>query len=304
MIKGILAVVCASIAYGLLPIVSKFALSFGLNSASLVVYRCLFAFLFSFGFCLFKHLPSRITKRQIFSLLLFGICGFGLTAFLLTLSYTVLPAGLASMFHFSYPALVAVCMAVLYREKISGAKWGAILLSLFGLVLMSYSSLQNGISLPGMALALLSGVTYAIYIIAVKRSSLSTLHPLVLTKYVTLLNAVTFFLQATFTHEMQFIPNVKALFSILTVALLCTVIPLALLAYGIRSIGSTNASVLNMLEPLVSLFLGVVIFREHMSTVSWIGCALVLCSVLFLTWTQQRNSHDGNIKRPQIGKTE
>ena len=45
-----------------------------------------------------------------------GILGFGLTATLLTASYSYIPVGLATMFHFSYPLFVLLIMVVITRS--------------------------------------------------------------------------------------------------------------------------------------------------------------------------------------------
>ena len=52
-----------------------------------------------------------------------------------------------------------------------------------------------------------------------------------------------------------------------------------LVTVGIRIIGASNASFLNMLEPLTSLAVGAVLYQEIPSVISVAGCGLVIVSV-------------------------
>ena len=61
-------------------------------------------------------------------------------------------------------------------------------------------------------------------------------------------------------------------------ALFCTIGALFLLTYGIRALGASTASVLNMLEPVVSLIAGIIVYHEAVSFTSLLGCVFIVIS--------------------------
>ena len=61
-------------------------------------------------------------------------------------------------------------------------------------------------------------------------------------------------------------------------ALFCTIGALFLLTYGILTLGASTASVLNMLEPVVSLIAGIIVYHEAVSFKSLLGCLFIVIS--------------------------
>jgi len=65
--------------------------------------------------------------------------------------------------------------------------------------------------------------------------------------------------------------------------LFCTVFSLRLLLYGISVLGASNASILNILEPLTSLISGALIYGDQLSIPTMIGCGLVILAILLVS---------------------
>ena len=135
MIKGVLAVLAASVAYGVMPVFSKTAMTQGMNAESVVFFRFLFSAVFALLFLIRRSNRRYVTHQQLRHLLIFGILGFGMTINLLTFSYQYIPTGLATMFHFAYPLVILAVMAVLYHEKITRYKVAAVAVALAGVAL-------------------------------------------------------------------------------------------------------------------------------------------------------------------------
>lgn len=275
--KGILAVIASSFLYGIMPVFTKAVLKQGLNSSSTVFFRFLFAAIFAGIFILVNKKSVQITKKQFLQMLLFGGLGFGGTAALLTASYSLIPMGLATMLHFTYPLFVTVVMAFLFSEKLNGIKIISCLMALAGLGCMA--DFSSGSAL-GILLAALSGITYACYVIATKKSAFSTLDNLVVVFYVNLFASIIFGLKAVVGKNFMMIPNLKSGLMLLFISLFCTVFALLLLTMGVHILGASTASVLNMLEPITSVFAGIIIYHETLSLPASIGCALVVLSSL------------------------
>ena len=159
--KGYLAIIAASLLYGIMPVLSKLLLLEGMNSSSIVVWRFCFSTVFCLAIMLIKKIPFQATPRQIGVMIVVGILGFGMTATLVTAAYNYIPVGLATMFQFSYPLFVLIIMVILTKEKIGALRAVAVAFLAVGLVLMM--DFSGGANYTGIALALLSGVTYAFY---------------------------------------------------------------------------------------------------------------------------------------------
>ncbi|MBQ3587223.1 MAG: DMT family transporter [Oscillospiraceae bacterium] len=275
--KGVLAVVAASFLYGIMPIFTKRVLMEGMTSGSVVFYRLFFSAVFSFIFLMVTRTDIRIEAIQLVHLAVFGIIGFGATMALLTVAYSLIPTGLATMLHFTYPLFVTVVMTVVFREKMSRLKLISCLCALGGLALMADFS---RLSVMGIVLAVCSGITYACYVIANRKSSFSNLPGMVIVFYVSCFAAVFFGIKAVIAKEFMLPKNGLCLCLLLIIAIFCTIITLFLLTYGIKTLGASTASVLNMLEPVISLIAGVIIYKESVTLFSIIGAVLVVAGGL------------------------
>lgn len=275
--KGVLAVVTASFLYGIMPIFTKIVLMEGMTSGSVVFYRLLFSAVVSFLVLKVTKADMYVTKQQFIQLTVFGILGFGATMALLTVAYSLIPTGLATMLHFTYPLFITIVMSVVFKEKISRLKAVSCLCAMSGLVLMADFSRLSAV---GVVLAVCSGVTYACYVIANRKSSFANLPGMVIVFYVSSAAAVFFGLKAAVTKELMLPKNTKCLLLLLAIAVFCTIVTLYLLNYGIKTLGASNASVLNMLEPVVSLLAGIVVYKESVTVLGIMGAVLVVISGL------------------------
>lgn len=273
--KGVLAVIGASCLYGVLPIFVKEILLEGMSNNAMVFNRFLFTAFFAFIIVKAMKLSLRLTHREAIELILAALIGYGLTSSLLTIAYTQIPVGLATMFHFTNPLFVTLAMILIFREKATLFKGISMVCALLGLFLMAdFSSLQP----TGVILATLSGITYATYVIANKKCSFARLNSFVIVFYVGVINAVLFGLIAAFRGELSFPPTVRAFTFMVILALCCTLGALFLLTYGIRTLGASTASVLNMLEPVVSLISGILVYHDSVTLKILIGCAFIVIS--------------------------
>jgi len=276
--KGIAAVVLASIAYGIMPIFTKDLQLLGMPTVTVVFYRFLLASMTTGIYLLASKKGLGVTKRQLKELILLGVAGFGLTAFFLASSYETLPVGLATMFHFTYPIFVVLIMMGPFREKATGMKWLAVGAAVVGLVLLM--DLKGGLSLKGILWAVLSGVTYAVYVIGNRETSLRDLSAVHILFYVTAVSVVVFGLQAVLKGVLIIPSSLRAWGDVLFVSQISTVFALSMLTYGIKTIGATKASMINMLEPVVGVLAGMVVYGERLNVRASIGCAAVLFSVI------------------------
>lgn len=280
MIKGVLAVLAASVAYGVMPVFSKTAMAQGMNAESVVFFRFLFSAVFALLFLIRRSNRRYVTHQQLRHLLIFGILGFGMTINLLTFSYQYIPTGLATMFHFAYPLVILAVMAVLYHEKITRYKVAAVAVALAGVALLA--DFSQGLALPGVLLALGSAVTYAAFVIAGRKSSFAILPPMEVIFFVSAFSTLIFGAKSLLLGQLQAPPNGTAFVCLIIISVVCTIFALAMLTYGIRTLGASTASVLNMLEPVVSVVAGVLAFAEPLNIRTMAGCAAIIAASILI----------------------
>ncbi len=273
--KGVLAVVGASFLYGIMPIFTKQVLLSGLASSALVFNRFFLAALFSFILIKILKIDMTVTKQQLIQLIVIGLIGYGGTAQLLTLAYTLIPVGLATMFHFTNPLFVTLIMIVLFKDNVTVYKVVSCVLAVIGLVLMADFSQMSTL---GVIFAVGSGMTYAIYVVSNKKSSFASLDNLVIIFYVSFVNAIFFAIKTLVAGEFSFPPTATGWLYMVITALFCTICSLYLLTYGIKVLGASNASMLNMLEPIVSVFAGIIVYGDNLPLKTALGCAVIVMS--------------------------
>lgn len=287
MVKGVLAVILASVAYGIMPVFSKLAMETGLQAQNVVFYRFLLSFLFSGIMMIFTRTPAKANCTQLRDMGFFGICGFGLTILLLTCSYQFIPTGMATMFHFSYPLFVALVMAALYKEPLNRRKLAACVCALAGLLFMA--DFSGNPNFAGILLALLSGITYAVFVIAGKKASYQTLPPLTVVFYCSMSASIVFGIKTLWNGNLILPHGTKAWGSLIMISLICTVFALSMLTAGIRLLGASTASIINMAEPVTSVAAGVFVFCEPLTVKIIAGSILVVASGILFVGADYRN---------------
>ena len=81
-------------------------------------------------------------------------------------------AGIASTILFVYPVIVTVIMAIFFKEKTSLITVSSILLAIGGIGLLYKGNNSSVLNATGVSLVMLSSLSYALYIVAVNKSSL------------------------------------------------------------------------------------------------------------------------------------
>ena len=188
-------------------------------------------------------------------------------------------AGIASTILFVYPVMVAVIMAMFFREKITPVTVGSIVLALTGIGLLYKGGDGGPLSMTGIILIMLSALSYAIYMVGVKQSALKNLPGMRLTFYILLFGLAVYVIRLKFGLELQVIPSWKGWGNVVALAFLPTVISLLCTTLAIRYIGATPAAILGALEPVTAVFFGVMVFGEQLTFRLAIGIVMIIISV-------------------------
>jgi len=191
---------------------------------------------------------------------------------------------------FSYPSIVVIIDAVLYRRLPQGSMLGALIITYAG-ILMVVTGLDLQIlrgNLAGAGLVLACAVTSAIYYVTGDRwtraigSAAYTVYALAAA---TTCLTVDHILAGRSWHTHWALRDV-ALFAGLVV--FATIVPMLAMAEGVRRLGAPRASVVSTVGPPTTILLGAWLLDERLSLAQWIGVALIVVGILFLEALRRR----------------
>lgn len=281
---NILLVIIGSIAYGFLPIFVKNIIPYGYSSISIVFYRYLFTSIALFIIIIIKKKSFKINKKQFVELFIFSVVGLGLTFYLLSQALLYISAGVTNMIHFGYPVVVLILMTLIYKEKINLLKIMSALSSVIGIFLLTKIVAVE--SFKGIIYALLTTITYGSYIIANKKSSFASLDTIVALFYMSLMVSAVFFIAGILTKDLQPLKDIYVFHNFTAISLLCTIFSLGLLLYGVKKLGSSLASILNMFEPTTTVIVSAFIYDEKLTVNIIIGSVLIILSTVFMIFSK------------------
>ena len=299
MLVGIIFIFLASVAFGAGPVFAKELIDMGYSTWDILLYPKISILLIIGVIFIIRRVSLRVTKTQLWQLILLCAASNGLTAVLLVSAYRFLPIGLATMFHFIYPVVVTVFMAVIFKERISILKAFAIVIAITGLCFIL--DLSGNMSFIGVILALSSGFAYAIYVIANRKSAYKDLPALIIVFYSTIINFLAVIVYQIVWGRV-FIPSTGLEWFLITGnGLISGLFAFFMLILGIRRIGASNAAIANMFEPMTALVAGAVLFGDRIETKALVGCILVLLAILLITVNKSSRLTSG--KEPDDSET-
>lgn len=261
--KGFILGAIAAASYGMNPLFTLPLYSAGMSVDTVLFYRYSLAVIVLGIMMKFQKQSFAIKRVDVLPLCIMGLL-FAFSSLFLFMSYNYMDAGIASTILFVYPVLVAIIMAVVFKEKVSPITMFSIALAFVGISMLCKSPGGQTLSLVGITFVFLSSLSYAIYIVGVNRSSLKDMPIAKLTFYVLLFGLSVYVVRLQFCTELQVIPTPMLWINAVSLAVFPTVISLVTMTKAIHYIGSTPTAILGALEPVTALFFGVLVFGEQL----------------------------------------
>lgn len=280
-VKGYLLGAVAAATYGMNPLFALPLYKEGMNPDSVLFFRYLFAIPLLGIMLKARGRSFRLRRSEVMPLVILGwlVAVSSLTLFQ---SYNHMEAGIASTILFVYPILVALIMAVAFREKVTVQTVLCIFLALSGIGLLYEGEGGSTLSLTGVGLVMASALSYAIYIVGVNRPRLRDVATLKVTFYV-LLFGLSLFLARVGAGQSLVVPEKWYLWgNLMALALFPTAISFLCTTQAVQYIGSTPTAILGALEPVTAVFFGVTVFGESLTPRLCCGIVLIILAVTFI----------------------
>ena len=283
------AIFFANVIFGLGVPVTKILLEDWVSPMTYMAVRCLGAAIIFWIIAAFMK-SEHVERHDLLVIMVGGLMGVvvsqTLTAWALNYTSPVYFSLIATL----TPVAVMLMAALFIGERITGLKFLGVLLGLGGAVLMVVMGQTSGSGsndLLGITLAILSVLTWAIYMI-ITRKVAQKYTPVTQMKYVFLISAVV-------TVPLAW-PELSAqpLFSAETfgwdgalemgfIVLGATVLGYFLIPFAMKSLSATTVSIYTNLQPMVASFVAIFIGQDRLTWDKPVAAILVLLSAYIVT---------------------
>ena len=279
-LKGVICGIASAVFYGMNPFGALSLKQEGIETNSALFYRISIACCILGLVMLVRRTSFKVKAKELGVLALLGVV-FAASSLTFFLSFNYLDSGLACSLLFVYPVMVAVLMAVFFKERLSGASYFALGLALCGIGLLYGGGSEGQLHPMGIFLIMVSALTYAIYIVVVNRGI--QMSSVKMTFYVLLFCGITIGLYDWFASGgVQPLTTPASYFYAFLLALVPTVLSLVLMTMAVHHVGSTPTAIMGAMDPMTAVIVGVTVFGEVLTFRAVCGMLLILVAVFII----------------------
>ena len=282
--KGALLIILAGTCWGVISIFINYLSDAGLGEMQISFLRQLFAVLvFALIILVRDRAKFRIPLKDLGLLMLVGLVNGVMFNFLYFYTIVHSRASIAVVLLYTSPVFVMILARVFFKEKITGLKFIALVLTVIGCVLVT-GVIGEGYTPPPAAIltGVLTGLAYALNNIltsaAVKKND-----PLTVTFY-TLFFSFLFLIPFSGWNSLTSLCGANPM--ILLVAFLMCIVTAVLAQYffsvGLGLIESGKAAIYGATEPIVGSLVGILIFHEESNFMKIAGIIMVIAAILLI----------------------
>ena len=276
-------------------IVIKLALIQGVGVVTTLTWRMIIAVpIFALiGWLGYRHRKSlnpgfHIRIVALSKTIAIGMLGYYLASYLDFAGLEYITAQLDRLILMTSPIFVVLISAIFHKRSLSPVKLGALFLSYGGLALIFWQDLGlDGTSvITGSLLVLGAAIAYAVYQILAK-PLIDEMGARLFTSIAMSAAGAVVMVQFALTHSPgDLIVSPSAMWLMLAMGTVSTVLPAYLIATSIGIIGSGPTAVIGNISPLVTIVLAVNILGEVFSFWHGAGAAMVLIGIYAFTQTK------------------
>lgn len=214
--------------------------------------------------------------------------------------YTIekIGAGLATVLGNTQVIFIALAAWLVYGERPRREALAILPLVMVGVVLIAGVGQDDAYGpdpAAGVVLGLFTGLTYAAYLFTVRASNRS-LSPAVGSLFDATAGAlVACAIFGWFDGGLDLVPHWPAHGWLLALALGSQVLGWTLIQQAMPRLPALETSVMLLMQPMLTMFWGYLLFAENLSLGQWSGVALVVGGIGFLSWR-------GGVVGPKVGR--
>ena len=289
---GVTFALLAAVGFSAKAILVKLAYLDSVDAMTLLALRMVFSVPFFIGVALWarqRHAePLNMHDRLL--VLGLGLIGYYCSSFLDFLGLEHISAGLERLILFLYPTMTVLLTAILYKRTIGKKVIAAMLLSYAGIALVflhDVGAKEGGIVL-GASLVFASTLSYSIYLVGAGHA-IARIGTMRFTAYAMVVASAASLLQFVVMRPMSALDLPLRVYELsIAMAIFSTVLPVFLLSFAIRRIGSGSASLIGSVGPVSTIYMAYVFLHERISILQIAGSVLVLAGVLVISLSSKK----------------
>lgn len=271
----------AAATYGTNPAFAVPLYTEGMNPNTVLVFRYLLGLPILACMLILRGHSLKISRREMMPLGVLGVL-MGISSLTLFESYNHMNSGIASTLLFVYPVMVAVLMTFLFHERFRATTALCLVIMGSGLVLLLRAPAGMEISGMGVALVMLSSLTYAIYLVMTNVSrTIQAIPTLKLLFWQLAFGSMVFIFMFAIGTPFTPVPCATGWINLVALAVLPTVVSLGCTTVAIHCIGSTSTAIFGALEPVTAVALSVLTLDQHIAPREvWGGLLIVIATTM------------------------
>lgn len=285
-----LCIFLAGVLWGSMGIFVRVLNEKGLFSMEIVALRAIVTALFLLVFLLFFHRKFlKVKWRDLWvflgsglgSILFFNLCYFR--------AITLTSLSVAALLLYTAPAIVMVLSFFLFKERFTGRKAAALVMTFVGCALVTgVLGERTSVTGEGILAGLGAGLGYALYSIFSRYAIERGYHSLTITFYTFLIAAIgSLFLSDRAQIAETALGSPSMFHFSIVFGLFCTVVPYLLYTAGLKYVENSKASIIASVEPVAATLIGLILFQEKISPMGIAGIVLVLGAVVLCEGKQK-----------------
>ena len=283
-IFGIVAAIVASISLGIVTPAARVAYDYGVNATTLIAFRAAFAVVLLTA--LMSLLGRRwYVQRDTLKPLLSMTLGILMVAVGYMSSVLFIPVSLSALIFFSFPIIVLFYTILAEKNPPNMSIITAFLAAFFGLFLALGPSFHS-LDWRGVLFSAFAAVGASLVMVA-GAAAARKIDPLTLTFYSQAL-CLPIILSILLSFGNIALPNHLFGWAALFAAAIGYIAGISLILLAVRFANPAPVSMVNNLEPIITLVVAGVLLDEYLSYEQYCGGALVLGSVILVTRSATR----------------
>jgi len=282
--RSYLYILIAASLWGCIGVFLKLLTAAGLSSMESVAVRtALSALLYGLFLFFTDRQALKIDPRHWYYFFGTGVCSLLFFSWCYFNTISLSSMSVAAVLLYTSPVFVTLLSAAFFKEALTPAKLGALVLTFCGCVLVTglFPLGQQSISLPAVLFGLGSGFGYALYSILGK-FALAKYSSATVTFYTFLFTGVFALPLSGLHRHLTVLTDWRVILGGLGISVLCCILPYLLYTEGLRHAEAGKAAILATIEPFVAALLGIAVYREAVIPFKLLGMAAIFSAILLL----------------------
>lgn len=292
-LTGVIFALIAAVGFSAKSILIKLAYLDHVDAITLLALRMVFSVPFFVAVAIWVNRRHSVPLKQQdwFAVIALGLLGYYLSSYLDFLGLQYISAGLERLILFLYPTMTVILSALIYKRAIGRKVIAAMALSYAGILLVFLHDvgMSQGSVLLGASLVFASTLSYSAYLVGAGHA-IARIGATRFTAYAMVVASAASLLQFSVTHPLSALNLPLRVYELsIAMAIFSTVLPVFLLSYAIKRIGSGNSSLIGSAGPVVTIALAYVFLNEGVSLLQIAGSSLVLAGVIVVSLNSNKS---------------